>query len=159
MVTERVSFSDGQGREQRVAAYGVCTRDDPLTSEHQLLLVRLNDRTTTPGAWMLPGGGIEFGEQPADAVVREVEEETGYRVAIDELLTVVSVQRVIHRKNLDQPINYHAIRVIYRVNVVSGELRYETDNSTDEAAWCHAADLDRMRLTDVAIQARTLANI
>ena len=33
--------------------------------------------TSTPGAWTLPGGGLDFGEDPADGVLRELEEETG----------------------------------------------------------------------------------
>lgn len=33
------------------------------------------------GAWMIPKGGIEPGETPVDAAVREFEEETGTRVA------------------------------------------------------------------------------
>jgi 8-oxo-dGTP diphosphatase len=33
------------------------------------------------GRWSLPGGAVDPGEQPADAVVREVLEETGVRVA------------------------------------------------------------------------------
>lgn len=32
--------------------------------------------------WVLPGGGIEGGESPEEAAVREVEEETGYQVAL-----------------------------------------------------------------------------
>ena len=32
--------------------------------------------------WVLPGGGIEPGESPENAAVREVEEETGYQVKI-----------------------------------------------------------------------------
>jgi 8-oxo-dGTP diphosphatase len=39
-------------------------------------------------AWNLPGGGIEPGELPTEAVIREVKEETGLEVAIDSLLGV-----------------------------------------------------------------------
>jgi len=34
------------------------------------------------GAWMIPKGGVEPGEAPADAALREFEEETGMRLAV-----------------------------------------------------------------------------
>jgi len=37
--------------------------------------------------WDLPGGGIEFGEQPFEAAMREVKEEVGIKVAITKILT------------------------------------------------------------------------
>ena len=43
-----------------------------------VLLVRRRDVPV----WVLPGGGIDRGESPEEAVCREVEEETGYRVSI-----------------------------------------------------------------------------
>lgn len=38
--------------------------------------------------WNLPGGGVESGELPNEAVVREVEEETGLEVVIERLVGV-----------------------------------------------------------------------
>jgi 8-oxo-dGTP pyrophosphatase MutT (NUDIX family) len=39
-------------------------------------------------AWSLPAGGIELGESPQEAIVREVMEETGYAIRIDGILGV-----------------------------------------------------------------------
>jgi ADP-ribose pyrophosphatase YjhB (NUDIX family) len=41
-------------------------------------------------AWNLPGGGLEPGELPNEAVVREVREETGLDVTVDRLIGVYS---------------------------------------------------------------------
>ena len=63
----------------RVAAYAVIVDEDD-----RLLLAHWNEGRR--GAWTMPGGGLEPGEEPERAARREVREETGYRVAIEELL-------------------------------------------------------------------------
>ena len=40
--------------------------------------------------WGLPGGSLEYGEHPEEAVIREVWEETGLNVCIEKLLLVNS---------------------------------------------------------------------
>jgi ADP-ribose pyrophosphatase YjhB (NUDIX family) len=60
----------------------------------RLLFVREGD-SYEDGAWKLPGGGVEAGESHEDAVVREVREETGVTVGVEELLAVSEVT-VVH---------------------------------------------------------------
>jgi putative (di)nucleoside polyphosphate hydrolase len=44
------------------------------------------ERASIPGAWQLPQGGLEVGEEPLQAVVREIREETGILPAELELI-------------------------------------------------------------------------
>ncbi len=69
-------------REHKVAAAAVIAQDG------EVLLVR---RTMMPGhgKWTIPGGFVEFDEDPRAAVVREVFEETGYQVVVSRLLDVI----------------------------------------------------------------------
>ena len=48
-----------------------------LTPQHEVLLIRTRLPWVETDIWMLPGGGIENGEDANSAVVREVYEETG----------------------------------------------------------------------------------
>jgi ADP-ribose pyrophosphatase YjhB (NUDIX family) len=116
---------------QRVAAYAVILRDD------HILLSRLAKRLTSKELWTLPGGGLEHGEDPRDAVVREVHEETGLEVRIGETAHVYSFhQRDTWRQG--RRADAHALRIVYDgwVPVDSPEPHVvEVDGSTMEAAW------------------------
>jgi 8-oxo-dGTP diphosphatase len=133
----------------RVSAYAVCPRDDTV----------LLARWTGPRGpeWTLPGGGLDHGEDPADAVIREVHEETGYTARVDGLLTVHSIHMVI--RDAPEPVDHHGILIVYRGTVVGGELRFEVDGSTDMAAWVPLTDvggLARVPLVDVGLAAAGL---
>ena len=69
----------------RVAAYAIITDD----SDNMLLA---HWRAGRHAAWTLPGGGIDPGEDPKDAVVREVFEETGIEAEIIEPLGTIAYE-------------------------------------------------------------------
>ncbi|MEU0002758.1 NUDIX hydrolase [Streptomyces sp. NPDC006314] len=135
-------------RKLRVAAYAVCVRDG------QILLARSPGPAGTP-EWVLPGGGMEHGEDPYDTVRRELAEETGYRIEVTGLLGIDSSRRVFHGGRPHRRTDHHGVRIVYEGKVTGGELRYEVGGSTDFAAW-HDLDavarLTRVRLVDVALR-------
>jgi 8-oxo-dGTP diphosphatase len=55
--------------------------------DNRILCVRMNYATH---AWTTPGGRVEFGESPLDALRREVLEESGLDAVADELIGVYS---------------------------------------------------------------------
>jgi ADP-ribose pyrophosphatase YjhB (NUDIX family) len=132
-------------REQRVAAYGLAAAGD------EVLLTRLG-RGVHRGLWTLPGGGLDFGERPADAVVRETREETGLDVRVVELLDVDAERLEFERGG--QRIDAHPIRILYRLEVVGGELASsEVDGSTAAAGWWGKDAVDPDSLTPYAAAA------
>jgi ADP-ribose pyrophosphatase YjhB (NUDIX family) len=123
-------------RFQRVAAYGIA-RDGEL-----VLLSRLA-RSPHQGRWTLPGGGLDFGERPADAVVREVHEETGLHVRVEELLDADAELWTFSRDGGRR--EAHAVRFAYRVTVLGGTLGVvEVDGSTDDARWWPMSELPEL---------------
>jgi len=120
--------ADGIVRLVRVAAYAVCRDGD------RLLCCRLAPGEPSPGSWTLPGGGIDFGEAPEAAVLRELEEETGLVGRVDGIADVSS--RVFPGRLGDgRRREMHAIALLYRVTVTGGLLRDEPHGSTDRATW------------------------
>lgn len=100
----------------------------------RILLVRQADG----GVWSTPGGVIEPDETPADAVVREVWEETGLHTAPTRLLGVYGGEHcVVTYPNGDRS-GY--VMIVFECVVRGGTLRSQTDETT-AAAYVGAAEL------------------
>ncbi|THG34087.1 NUDIX domain-containing protein [Glaciibacter flavus] len=125
----------------RVAAYGVIIRDGSM------LLSHWNEHGRT--GWTLPGGGIDPGEHPADAAVREILEETGYVARLDRLLGIDTQVIPTARRHTQASRPLQALRIVYRASVVSGELRNEIGGSTDEARWVPLDEVSALPTVDL----------
>ncbi len=130
----------------RVAAYAVITDD-----QGRMLLPHWNEGGKS--GWTMPGGGLDPGEHPADAAVREVLEETGYHAELGELLGVDSfvIPAADRVSPSDRPVQ--ALRIVYRARITGGALQVEENGSTDGVAW-HTQEevdaLDRVSLVDLS---------
>ena len=131
----------------RLAAYAVCIEDE------RILLARCVSPTGGSN-WTLPGGRVEHGEDPFDAVIREVAEETGYDAAVERLLGVDS--RVIPPAERRVPglLPHQNVGIFYRVRITGGRLRPEPNGETAESVWTplpEVASRRRSSLVDVGL--------
>lgn len=138
-------------KRQRVAAYAVIVRDD------HILLSRLSPMVTSDELWTLPGGGLDHGEDPRNAVIREIHEETGLDATVSDTARVYSAHMPQAWRG-GRRVNAHAVRIVYDGWVAPGapEPRVlEVDGSTIEAAWVPLADVrdGTVPLTPLAIDA------
>lgn len=135
-------------RAQRVAAYAVILRvsDRSATGsadDWDVLLSRLAPRISRDELWTLPGGGVDHGEDPRDAVLREIVEETGLHAMVSDTARIYSAH-VPSAWRDGQRVDAHALRIVYDgwVPVESPEPRVvEVDGSTVEAAWVPVGDV------------------
>ncbi len=100
-----------------------------LDDQGRVLLIKENyDRRR----WGLPGGALEPGESPEDAVVREVREETGVTVTIDHL---------VGSYTLVTGFTAHA----FRCTIVDGTPAATSPAEISEVRWHPADDLPTPR--------------
>lgn len=130
----------------RVAAYGVIVVDGAI------LLTHWHEGRK----WSLPGGGVEESEQPADAAIREIQEETGFTATLGRLLSADSIVIPGHARHGASREAMHSFRIVYEATITSGRLTHEVDGSSDEARWCALEEvvaLPRVSLVDIGLAA------
>jgi 8-oxo-dGTP diphosphatase len=115
-----------------------------VTDGHDRLLMSKRGHDPGAGLWSIPGGRIEPGETDAEAVVREMIEETGLTVQVGRLIGRV------RRPGLDGAVI--DIRD-YAATVTGGTLRPGDDAS--DARWMAPAELASLEITEGLIDALT----
>ncbi len=136
---------------QRVAAYAL------VVDEERLLMSQLSELVHgAAGLWTLPGGGVDPGEEPLAAVVREVHEETGQRVLVDDLVQVQSAHWAEGRGGGPrQHEDFHAVRLIHRARCPRPRTVQvmELGGSTGAAAWVPFEELPDLPLAAMVREA------
>jgi 8-oxo-dGTP diphosphatase len=118
---------------------GAVIKDD----RGRLLLIKRGHAPGT-GLWSLPGGRIEPGETDAEALVREMREETGLVIETGQLIGTVR-----------RPATDGAVLDIrdYAATVTGGTLRPGDDAA--DARWVDASELESLPLTEGLVEALT----
>jgi ADP-ribose pyrophosphatase YjhB (NUDIX family) len=110
-----------------------------LDGERVLLARR--GRPPGQGKWSIPGGLVDLGERIEDALVREVEEESGLRVRLLGLCGVID--RVLRERDA---VSYHYVIIDYVAESVGGRLQAGSDAA--EVRWVTLDDLGQYDTTD-----------
>lgn len=102
-----------------------------------VLLIRARDLRNRP-VWTLPKGTLNAGESRAEAALREVLEETGYRCEVVRDLEVVTYWFQRDGRRIKKTVGWFLMRPLEKVG--------EHDHEVDEVAWLERATaLERLR--------------
>ncbi|HOJ32008.1 MAG TPA: NUDIX hydrolase [Candidatus Hydrogenedentes bacterium] len=105
-----------------------------ILQDDNILLVRHVKQGKT--YWLLPGGGVEYGESVAEALAREVKEETNLDIQVGDLVFVNdSIPPDRHR---------HVLNLYFLAFVVGGTLRIGDDSNLAELRFMPLAELPHL---------------
>lgn len=107
----------------------ICRQEDKI-------LLALRNHDPFYNHWCLPGGHIDFGEKPEQAMKREVAEETG--------LQVISYQFFNYYNEFYSERDWHAVALIFSAQV-SGKLRRQLAE-VQQLAWFSLAEALKLPL-------------
>lgn len=107
----------------------------------RVLIVR-RARAPADGVYTLPGGVVEAGETLADAIAREVREETGLMIAP---VALAGFREMILRDG-DNQVSRHFVILSFAARWVAGELRLNQE--LDDARWLHPAEIETLKTTE-----------
>jgi 8-oxo-dGTP diphosphatase len=117
-----------------------------LNDDHILLVQR--GQAPAKGKWTLPGGVVELGESPEEALIREVQEECQLNI------TVVGVIDVVNRVIRDDrnAIEYHYVIIDYLARCQAGkplpEVFPQPETDVMDARWISLQEVTQHDLTD-----------
>ncbi|MFH8570006.1 NUDIX hydrolase [Streptomyces sp. NPDC017993] len=131
----------------RLAAYAVCIEGG------RVLLAR-HQPPKGESTWTLPGGRVEHAEDPFDAVIREVAEETGCDAVVERLLGVDSRIIPAAERTIPGGPEHQNVGIFYQVRITGGRLRPEPNGEIAELVRTPILDVSGLRrssLVDIGL--------
>lgn len=109
-----------------------------LNKRGEILLLRRAAHDSMPGAWEVPGGGLEFGEKPEDGVKREVKEESGLEV------TVIKPLGITHSLSLKKGIQKDILRIGFLCQALDTE-KITLSPDHDAYQWINPDKIEKLK--------------
>ncbi len=123
---------------QRIAVRAIIHKDDKT-----LLLRRSNGRDTILGKYELPGGKLDYGEQPEDALGRYLHDDVGLTIRTAQLFDVLS-----YIDHDDRDMQY--IFILYLVSLESDDAKITLSQNYDHYLWEKMSNIQQDELTESA---------
>ncbi len=123
---------------QRIAVRAIIHRDGKT-----LLLRRANGRESILGKYELPGGKLEYGEQPEDAMGRYLHDEAGLIIRTTQLFDVLS-----YIDHDDRDTQY--VFILYLVSLVRDDAKITLSQNYDHYLWEKLSNIHQENLTESA---------
>ncbi|MDP6294150.1 MAG: NUDIX hydrolase [Candidatus Woesearchaeota archaeon] len=101
-------------------------------------LLGLRNKKNANNKWVIPGGGVQWGESLQNAALREIKEETNLDVEIHKLLC--------HKEIINLPGDYHSIVFFFLASPRSSEVIAREDIS--EAKFFSIAEIKELDKVD-----------
>jgi len=99
------------GNRLRTRVSGICIKNE------KILMVRHAGLNQSDTFWAPPGGGMDYGMNTKNNLIREVKEETGLVVSVGQFLFV--------HEYLNEPL--HAIELFFNVKIETGKIKHGFD--------------------------------
>ena len=126
-----------------LGAYGLIVQDDKI-----VLIKKANG--PYKGKLDLPGGTIEYGETPEQAVIRELQEEVGVEVKEMSLYDANSV--LVNWMHHEKPEQIHHIGIFYKIISYDKELKKEVKitEQNDDSLGASFYEIDKLSKDDLS---------
>lgn len=125
-------------RLQRISATGLI-----VDSQDRILVIKRSDNDDfLPGVWVFPGGGVDYQEEPEEALKREILEECGIEVEISHPLTTFSY--MMPSKQGEK----HAVEIIYLCTLANDQ-KVNLSFEHSDFKWISFSEISQIHTTDL----------
>lgn len=83
-----------------------------------------NKKDTSSNLYDVPGGRIEYGENVVDALIREIYEETGINITLNNIQKILDATSVVRKDGL------HLVIITYLVNIKNTNIKISSEHSS-----------------------------